>query len=155
MALQMAKLQSTILSFGKTSCYVQNLTVICHYLMRANRKRRYILAVDYESIGKRIKHYRTEKRLSQEELGEAVSVNSQHVSNIELGRRYPSLELIISIANALDVSADDLLTDNLKHSSSPVGTEIHDLLLDCNHDEKAILTRTLTFLKGLLSEFGI
>ena len=93
--------------------------------------------------------------MSQEELGEAVSVNSQHVSNIELRRRYPSLELIISIANALDVSADDLLTDNLKHSSSPVGTEIHDLLLDCNHDEKAILTRTLTFLKGLLSEFGI
>ena len=119
------------------------------------RRRRYILAVDYESIGKRIKHYRTEKRLSQEELGEAVSVNSQHISNIELGRRYPSLELIISISNALDVSADDLLTDNLKHSSSPVGTEIHDLLLDCNHDEKAILTRTLTFLKGLLSEFGI
>ena len=113
------------------------------------------MAVDYESIGKRIKHYRTEKRLSQEELGEAVSVNSQHISNIELGRRYPSLELIISISNALDVSADDLLTDNLKHSSSPVGTEIHDLLLDCNHDEKAILIRTLTFLKGLLSEFGI
>lgn len=56
---------------------------------------------------------------------------------------------------AYDVSADDLLTDNLKHSSSPVDTEIHDLLLDCNHDEKAILTRTLTFLKALLSEFGV
>ena len=151
----MAQIVSTILESQNISCYVQNLTVICHYLMRANLRRRYILAVDYESIGKRIKHYRTEKRLSQEELGEAVSVNSQHVSNIELGRRYPSLELIISIANALDVSADDLLTDNLKHSSSPVGTEIHDLLLDCNHDEKAILTRTLTFLKGILSEFGI
>ena len=151
----MAQIVSAILESQNISCYVQNLTVICHYLMRANLRRRYILAVDYESIGKRIKHYRTEKRLSQEELGEAVSVNSQHISNIELGRRYPSLELIISISNALDVSADDLLTDNLKHSSSPVGTEIHDLLLDCNHDEKAILTRTLTFLKGLLSEFGI
>ncbi len=43
-------------------------------------------------------------------------------------------ELLILIANALDVSADDLLTDSLKHSSSQVGTEIHDLLLDCNHD---------------------
>ena len=134
---------------------MQNLTVICHYLMRANRKRRYILAVDYESIGKRIKHYRTEKKISQEDLGDRVAVNAQHISNIEAARRYPSLELIIYIANALDVSADDLLTDNLKHSSSPVGTEIHDLLLDCNRDEKAILTRTLIFLKGLLSEFGV
>lgn len=155
MVLLMAIFQSTILSLRKTSCYVQNLTVICHYLMRANRKRRYILAVDYESIGRRIKHYRTEKKMSQEELGDLVAVNAQHISNIEGSRRYPSLEIIIAIANALDVSADDLLTDNLKHSSSPVGTEIHDLLLDCNHDEKAILTRTLTFLKGLLSEFGV
>ena len=119
------------------------------------RQRRYILAVDYESIGKRIKHYRTEKRLSQEDLGNIVAVNNEHISRIEGGKKNLSLELLILIANALDVSADDLLTDNLKHSSSPVGTEIHDLLLDCNHDEKAILTRTLTFLKGLLSEFGI
>lgn len=113
------------------------------------------MAVDYESIGKRIKYYRTEKRLSQEDLGNIVAVNNEHISRIEGGKKNLSLELLILIANALDVSADDLLTDNLKHSSSPVGTEIHDLLLDCNHDEKAILTRTLTFLKGLLSEFGI
>jgi transcriptional regulator with XRE-family HTH domain len=113
------------------------------------------LAVDYESIGRRIKHYRTEKKISQEELADIVFITGRHISNIETGAKPPSLELLILIANALDVSADDLLTDNLKHSSSPVGTEIHDLLLDCNHDEKAILTRTLTFLKGLLSEFGV
>ena len=136
-------------------CYVKNLTVICNCLMRAILKGRYNMAIDYESIGKRIKHYRTEKKLSQEDLGQIVAVNYQHISNIESGRRYPSLELIILIANALDVSADDLLTDNLKHSSSPVGTEIHDLLLDCNNDEKAILTRTLTFLKALLDEYGV
>ena len=151
----MTQIMSAILESQNISCYVQNLTVICHYLMRANLRRRYILAVDYESIGKRIKHYRTEKRLSQEALGQLVLASSNHISYIETGVKAPSLELLILIANALDVSADDLLTDNLKHSSSPVGTEIHDLLLDCNHDEKAILTRTLTFLKGLLSEFGI
>ncbi len=139
----------------KMSCYVQNLTVISDYLMRANRKEGLHMAIDYESIGKRIKSYRSMKNLSQEELGELVSINYRHISNIENGRRFPSLELIVAIANALDVSADDLLTDNLKHSSSPVDTEIHDLLLDCNHDEKAILTRTLTFLKALLSEFGV
>ena len=113
------------------------------------------MAIDSESIGRRIKHYRSEKKLSQEELATAVFITPRHVSNLETGAKAPSLEMLISIANALDVSADDLLTDNLKHSSSPVDTEIHDLLLDCNHDEKAILTRTLTFLKALLSEFGV
>lgn len=119
------------------------------------QKGRHIMAIDYESIGKRMKRYRTDKGISQTDLGEMLSIHPQHLSNIETGSRAPSLELLVSIANALDVSADDLLTDNLKHSSSPVGTEIHDLLLDCNHDEKAILTRTLTFLKALLSEFGV
>ncbi len=113
------------------------------------------MAIDYESIGRRVKYYRTERGLSQEALAEQIGTIHKHISNIETGVRAPSLELLILIANVLDVSADDLLTDNLKHSSSPVGTEIHDLLLDCNHDEKAILTRTLTFLKALLSEFGV
>ena len=113
------------------------------------------MALDYESIGKRIKRYRTDKKMSQEDLAGVIHITARHISNIETGAKSTSLEMLINIANALDVSADDLLTDNLKHSSSPVGTEIHDLLLDCNHDEKAILTKTLTFLKGLLVEYGI
>ncbi len=113
------------------------------------------MALDYERIGRRIKRYRTDKKLSQEGLGQVVSVNAQHISNIEAGRRYPSLELIVMIANALEVSADDLLTDNLKHSSSLVDMEIQDLLLDCNNDEKAILTKTVKFLKATLVEHGV
>ena len=113
------------------------------------------MALDYESIGKRIKRYRTDKKMSQEDLGEVVRATPVYLSYIENGSRSPSLEMLVMIANALDVSADDLLTDNLKHSSSPVGTEIHDLLLDCNNDEKAILTKTVKFLKATLVEHGI
>ena len=113
------------------------------------------MALDNASIGKNIKYYRTQKGISQEELGVAVFVTGKHLSYLETGTKVPSLELLILIANALDVSADDLLTDNLKHSSSPVGTEIHDLLLDCNNDEKAILTKTVKFLKATLVEHGV
>ena len=113
------------------------------------------MALDYESIGKRIKRYRTDKKMSQEDLASKIGTVYKHVSNIETGAKAPSLELLVMIANALDVSADDLLTDNLKHSSSPVGTEIHDLLLDCNNDEKAILTKTVKFLKATLVEYGV
>ena len=113
------------------------------------------MALDYESIGKRIKRYRTDQGISQEELAERIGTIHKHISNMEIGIKGPSLEMLVMLANALDVSADDLLTDNLKHSSSPVSTEIHDLLLDCNQDEKAILTKTVKFLKATLSEFGI
>ena len=60
------------------------------------------MAIDYESIGKRIKHYRTQKKLSQEELGKAVFATPVHISYIETGARTPSLEILILIANALD-----------------------------------------------------
>ena len=74
---------------------------------------------------------------------------------IESGKVKLSLELLVLIADALNVSADDLLFDQLKHPSSPVGTELYDLLLDCNNDEKAILTKTVKFLKATLVEYGI
>ena len=113
------------------------------------------MAVDYESIGKRIKRYRMDKKLSQEALAEQLNTIHKHISNIETGVRGPSLEMLIMIANTLDVSADDLLTDNLKHSSSPVNTELHDLLLDCNNDEKDILIKLVKYAKVLLVEHGI
>ena len=82
-------------------------------------------------------------------------INSRHISNIENGRRYPSLELIVTIANTLDVTSDDLLTGNLNRSSSTAGSEVHRLLLDCNDNEMKMLIRVLQFAKELLTEFGI
>ena len=113
------------------------------------------MAIDITSIGKKIKQYRSVKGISQEELGNAVFVSGKHISYIETGARVPSLELVVLIANVLDVSADDLLVDNLTHTSSSVGAEIHAILQDCNHDEKEMLTRLLTFMKELFREFSI
>ncbi len=113
------------------------------------------MALDYLSIGKRIKRYRTDKKMSQEELSQKVFVNYEHISRIESGKVKLSLELLVLIADTLNVSADDLLFDQLKHPSSPVGTELYDLLLDCNNDEKAILTKTVKFLKATLVEHGV
>ena len=113
------------------------------------------MALDYESIGKRIKRYRADKKLTQEALGEMIHTTPIYLSYIENGSRVPSVETIIMLANALDVSADDLLTDNLKHSSSPVNTELHDLILDCNDDEKDILIKLARYTKTLLVEHGI
>lgn len=113
------------------------------------------MALDYLSIGKRIKRYRTDKKMSQEELSQKVFVNYEHISRIESGKVKLSLELLVLIADALNVSADDLLFDQLKYPSSPVGTELYDLLLDCNNDEKAILTKTVKFLKATLAEYGV
>ena len=111
--------------------------------------------IDYEKIGVRIKGYRNAAHLTQRELADIVLVDRNHINSIENGRKIPSLELIILIANALKVSADDLLVDSVDYSHSAGGDEIHTMMLDCNDVEKRMLIKALRFLKALLSEFGI
>ena len=113
------------------------------------------MAVDYKKMGTHIKQRREELKMSQEELGEKTLTSNVHISNIESGARAPSVDLFVEIANALGVSADDLLVDSLNNSTSPVGTEIHAILQDCNRDEREMLTRILTFMKELFREFSI
>ena len=113
------------------------------------------MAIDSTEIGKRIKQFRLKKELSQEELGERIGVSRKHLSKIEVGERAPTLDLVILIANALDVSADDLLVDNLKHTSSAVGKELHAILQDCHPAKKEMLIRILKFMKELFTEYKV
>lgn len=109
--------------------------------------------VDYGKIGERINFYRSKKGLSQEKLGLTVAASYSHISRVETGNSRPSLELVIQIANALEISADDILIDSLDHSS--VSDEMHLILQNCTETEKAILIKTVKFAKELFSEFGI
>ena len=113
------------------------------------------MALDYESIGKRIKGCRTQRNISQEELSERINAGPRYITKVENAAIRPSLESLVYIANALNVSSDDLLHDNLTVSTSMAGSEIHRLLLDCNLDEQKMLSRTVQFMKALLREFGI
>ncbi len=110
------------------------------------------MAIDYKKIGAKIKKYRLEKNLSQEQLGELIAINAHHISNIEVGRKYPSLELIISISNVLSVTPDDILSDCLTFSSTDSTDEIYKALLASNEVEREILTQTLISLKKILSD---
>ena len=114
-----------------------------------------ISAEEPKEIGQRIKHYRNEKGLSQEELANQIGTTAKHISKIENGAKALSLEFLIIFANALDTTANDLLGDNLTHSSPEADKELHEIFFDCNQDEKGILMKTLRFLKALLSEYGV
>lgn len=99
------------------------------------------MAIDYESLGKRIANARKQTGITQEALGEQLNMTRKHISVIEAAINRPSLDTLVDIANALNVSADDLLVDSLTHSASTADSEIHRLLLDCNAIEQEILTR--------------
>lgn len=60
-----------------------------------------------ELLGRRIKELRKMKGLSQEELSEKVDIDPKHLSRIEVGRGFPSLDTLEKIAKALNVEMKD------------------------------------------------
>ena len=60
------------------------------------------------SIGKNIAKYRKEKGLTQEELGAKLGVTNQAVSKWESEVSMPDVMLLPEIANALNITLDDL-----------------------------------------------
>lgn len=74
------------------------------------------MATDYKALGKRISNARKQAGITQEALGEQLNMTRKHISVIESAIKRPSLDALVDIANALDVSTDDLLVDSLMHS---------------------------------------
>lgn len=54
-------------------------------------------------LGKRIKELRKLKGLTQESLSEKVGIDSKHLSRIECGVNFPSLDLLTKIADTLKI----------------------------------------------------
>ena len=61
-----------------------------------------------ELLGARIKEIRKIRRLSQFQLSEKVNIDPKHLSRIEVGKSYPSLETLGKIAVTLHVEIKDL-----------------------------------------------
>ena len=60
-----------------------------------------------ELLGRRVKELRKLRGLSQEDLSEMVDIDPKHLSRIEVGRSFPSLDTLERVANALKVELKD------------------------------------------------
>jgi transcriptional regulator with XRE-family HTH domain len=61
-----------------------------------------------KTLGQRIRELRGEKDLSLRELAKKVEVSAAFLSDVELGRRYPSDKVFANIALVLGTSVEDL-----------------------------------------------
>ena len=90
------------------------------------------MELDYKAIGKRIKIARIKADMKQEHLAERAKLSPTHVSNVETGTTKVSLSSLVSLANALGVTVDDLLCDSLIHARVQFEQDIAELLEDCD-----------------------
>ena len=101
-------------------------------------------------IGSRVKKYRRRARLTQENLAELTNLTVQHIGNIETGRKSPSIDSLIGIADALGITADLLLLGNLESEIAVHVCEFAELIISLNNDERdAILEATIAIAKAL------
>lgn len=84
--------------------------------------------MDMQSVGRKIREIRLSQGLTQEQLAEKAEISPTHVSVIERGLKSPQLDTFVSICNALDASADDVLSGVLIASTSKAVSELNNIL---------------------------
>lgn len=104
-----------------------------------------------ESLGRKIASYRRKQGMKQEELAEKVSLSTSYISAIERGKKCPTLEKFIEIANVLKVSSDELLCDELDIGFDIRMTQMGAIIEQLEDREKERILRVVS----VMAEYAI
>jgi len=110
------------------------------------------MTLNYRAIGIRIRMFRKSIRMTQIKLGELARVEPSNISHIERGATKVSLPTLVRLANALDVSLDELVCDSLNKNRHISVKEIDDLLFDCSDSELKAIAKLMQTAKTVLRE---
>ena len=108
------------------------------------------MEIDYADIGSRIRKQRQKLKITQEKLAEMTDLSVQHMSGIENGKTKFSFQSILHIANALELSIDELVCGSLMQGKPIMQHEFSVLLADCTAEEAGIILNTAKALKKSL-----
>ena len=100
------------------------------------------------ALGKTIRHIRKKRGLSQSRLSELIDKSPTYLSYIESGLRCISLDTLVDLANALNVTADSLLKDSLHNTATILSNEFAAVLGDCTIYEQKVLLDVLIAAKA-------
>ena len=103
------------------------------------------------ALGKRIRESRITKGYTQQDLAVKADIGTVYLSEIERGVKMPSLNIFIKIIDALDVSADYILRDEISTGKEYICTEITEKLLTLTPHQRKTATDLLNaYLNNLL-----
>lgn len=109
--------------------------------------------MDYYLIGQRIRQYRKAMRLSQEALADRVGISLPHMSHIETGNTKLSLQVLVAIAEALQVSTDSLLFEERGEQKTVQMEEIQNVFDSCSVRQSQILTEIMKAAKTAMDKY--
>ena len=80
--------------------------------------------MDKVTLGRKLRQIRQEKGYTQQTLAEKAGMGNVYLGEIERGLKMPSLNCFIRIIEALDVSADSVLREELSSGREYIYDEI-------------------------------
>ena len=108
------------------------------------------MSVDYKDMGKRIREIRESKHMTQAALSELAGIEPSNLSHIERAATKVSLPTLINIANALEVSLDELVCGSLIKSEHIAVRQLNELLSDCTPDELQAVIEMVKVIKKIM-----
>ena len=95
------------------------------------------------TIAERIRLYRQQKGLSQNELASKSGVNNKSLSRYELGSSIPPADALKAIADALAISADTLLSDDVTTIKDMELLKRFQIIQEMTGEDKAMIIKFL------------
>ena len=106
----------------------------------------------YQTVGARIREIRVSKGMTQADLAEKAHLSLPAVSDIENARSKMWLITFARIAEALQVSADDILRLNTPASAASYPVEFAEILEGCTSAEIESLLKIVKQVKATFQE---
>ena len=101
------------------------------------------MVLDYNLIGERIRRIRKDNKYTQEYFAELVSVSPEYISQIERARKKLSLEMLVKISNALNISPCYLLTGTIYEANDYYRNEISEMIKECPPEKVEIIAKVI------------
>lgn len=92
--------------------------------------------IDFKRLGEKLREIRISKGLTQDYIASMANVNVSHISNIENNRVKISLQTLVYVCNALDVTVDFVLSKEYYKPNEALDNEILKELSFCNISTK-------------------
>ena len=108
--------------------------------------------IDYKVVGRRIRYYRIERGITQEELAFQINTSAAYVSNIERGIKKPSLQKLSEIAEVMHVTVNDFIYTSY-HSNTAFDSDLQYMISLCDPEKQRVITKNIAeILQTFLSE---
>ena len=123
--------------------------MLCFLLLLWYNPGKVVINMDTKEI---LLELRARRGFSQEQLAEKIGISVTHMSHIETGNTKLSLQVFVDITRALDISADDLLSESTPARRDQYA-DILAVLDTCGVQEVKILTDMVKSMKISLDKY--